>query len=114
MLGRWMKITVLVSAMAAISYAKDAASGDMPAPPAPPLPNVTAIKLMPETLTLTDGRDARRVLVLGVTDSGKMVDLTASAQFRTESKAIEITPDGYIHPKEKATAEVNILAGNLQ
>src|SRR5207253_10171170 len=30
------------------------------------------------------------------------------------SKAIEIGPDGYVHPKNKAIAEVTVLAGNLQ
>jgi hypothetical protein len=113
MLGRWIKLAVLFAMTATIGGAKES-TPDMPAPPPPPLPAITAIKLMPDKLTLSDGRDERRVLVMGVTESGKPVDLTSSAQFSSDSKAIAVTADGYIQPKEKATAEVTVVAGNLQ
>src|SRR4051812_34846224 len=93
-INRWMGIGVLAVMVASIGNAKESMP-DMPAPAPPPLPAISAIKLMPETLTIGDGRDARRVLVLGITASGKPVDLTGVAQFQSDSKAIEVGTDGY-------------------
>src|SRR5258705_109644 len=110
---RWMGTALMVAFVAGIGNAKESMP-DMPAPPPPPLPAISAIKLMPETLTIGDGRDARRVIVLGITASGKPVDLTGVAQFQSDSKAIEVGADGYIRGKEKGTAEVSVHAANLQ
>src|SRR5258706_6884596 len=104
---------VFIALLAGFASAKESMP-DMPAPPPPPIPKITALQLLPDKLTISDGRDARRVLVMGMTESGKPVDLTGFAQFKSESKAIEVTPDGCIRGKEKGTAEVSILAGNLQ
>src|SRR6185436_7635816 len=41
----------------------------------PPLPEITELQLQPSSLTLEDGRDARRVLVWGKTADGQQVDL---------------------------------------
>ncbi len=112
-INRRIGLGVVVAVLAGVSFAKDSMP-DMPAPAAPPLPAVTAIKLLPDRLNISDGRDARRVLVMGITASGKPVDLTASAQFQSDSKAIEIGADGYVRGREKATAEVTVHAGNLQ
>src|SRR6266576_4208145 len=101
---RTIGLGLVVTLLGGLSNAKESMP-DMPAPPPPPLPAISAIKLMPEKLTITDGRDARRVLVVGITASGKPVDLTGVAQFQSDSKAIEVGPDGYIRGKEKATAE---------
>src|SRR5258706_6070118 len=104
---------IFIVLLAVFASAKESMP-DMPAPPPPPIPKITALQLLPDKLTISDGRDARRGLVMGMTESGKPVDLTASAQFKSESKAIEVGPDGYILGKEKGTAEMSILAGNLQ
>src|SRR5688572_33365207 len=112
-INRWIGMAVLAVFVTSTGNAKESMP-DMPAPPPPPLPQISAIKLMPEKLTITDGRDARRVLVLGITASGKPVDLTGVAQFQSDSKAIEVGADGYIRGREKATAEVTVLAANLQ
>src|SRR5689334_16716139 len=93
---------IAVAMLGAIAFAKESMP-DMPAPPPPPIPKIIGIQLLPNQVTISDGRDARRVLVMGTTESGKPVDLTASAQLHTDSKAIEIGADGYIHGKEKAT-----------
>src|SRR5262245_54848829 len=60
-------------------------TGKSVTPAVPPLPAVSALKVLPASLTLKDGRDERRVLVLGVTADGKTVDLTADAKFKPAS-----------------------------
>jgi hypothetical protein len=115
MTGRWIALVLgIVGLFVAMDRARGAA-GDAPAmPAAPPTPVVRALKLMPSSLTLQNGRDERRFLVLGETESGKTVDLTASAVVKTDSKMIEVGADGYIRGKEKGAAEVTVFAGNLQ
>ena len=80
---------------------------------APPLPAIAALELRPSQLALTDGRDERRVLVLGRTDGSNFVDLTAQAVFKTDSPAIEI--DGaYVRGKQKGSGEVLVSAAGRQ
>src|SRR5688500_8347322 len=55
------------------SKAKDASEA---AVPAPPLPAIESIQVEPAALTLENARDARLVLVWGVTKDGKRFDLT--------------------------------------
>jgi len=51
----------------------------------PPLPAIHSLKLEPASLTLKDGRDERRVLVLGKSDADTFIDLTAQATFTVQS-----------------------------
>src|SRR5579884_1530010 len=53
-------------------------------PPKPPVPAIEFLKLEPASLTLDDGRDARQVLVWGVTQDGRKFDLSDEATFRPE------------------------------
>src|SRR5262245_50845749 len=76
----------------------------------PPLPAIRGLTLQPASLRLLNGRDERRVLVLGKTDSGKFVDLTAQATFSTDSTNVEITADGYIKAKAEGDTEVTVSA----
>lgn len=82
-----------------------------PAPPAPPLPAIRALKLLPDALTLSDLRDERRVLVLGVIEGDKTIDLTAVAKFSSEAACVEIGADGYIRPKSGGSTEISVKAG---
>ena len=79
------------------------------APVAPALPKITALKAHPSSLTLLDGRDERRVLVLGKADGDKWFDLTASATLKPES-AVVVIDKGYIKGKAKGKTEVAITA----
>ncbi len=97
----WLFTPIVVWAAAADS------GSSVPAPP--PLPAIHALELRPAELTLKDARDERRVLVLGKTDQGDMVDLTAGASFQSESPAIEIN-GGYIRAKQKGNGEVLVTA----
>ena len=80
------------------------------APSAPALPAIRSLKLQPDSLTLKDGRDERRVLVWGVIDGDKLVDLTAQAILESKSTNVEIDSQGYISPKVKGKAEVSVSA----
>src|SRR5437773_652023 len=74
---------------------KMAASGKT-AVPAPPVPAIRALKLEPALLTLHDGRDERRVLVWGKTDSGQWLDLTAQAVLKSDSANVGINSEGFV------------------
>lgn len=81
-----------------------------PAPPPPPLPAIRSLKLLPETLTLSGSRDERRVLVLGVIEGDKTIDLTGAATLTSSAGCVEIGTDGYIHPKSIGSADIQITA----
>src|SRR5215831_14567014 len=109
MVGRCIILAAgLIGLMIALGELGFAAGNGAPdvAPPAPPVPKISSIRLMPESLTLQNARDARRVLVIGQTESGKRVDLTNSAIFKTDSTAIEVGNDGYIRARRVDRAEV--------
>src|SRR5213594_823567 len=95
----------VLSATVTGSAANSVSSATAPVP-APSLPSIRTLKLEPATLTLKDGRDERRVLVLGKTETDKWIDLTSQAAFKADSTNIEIVADGYIKPKAKGTTEI--------
>src|SRR5205814_10288551 len=76
----------------------------------PPLPAIRSLKLEPDSLTLKDGRDERRILVWGKTEAGKLVDLTSQAVLKPDSTNVEIDVLGYIRPKVKGSTEVSVTA----
>ncbi|MBI3850126.1 MAG: DUF1553 domain-containing protein [Verrucomicrobia bacterium] len=92
---------------------KMAASGKT-AVPAPPVPAIRALKLEPASLTLHDGRDERRVLVWGKTDSGQWLDLTSQAILKSDSLNVEINSEGFVHAKNKGAAVVTVSAAGKQ
>lgn len=73
-------------------------------------PSIRALRLEPASLTLLDGSDERRVLVLGQSADGLVYDLTAEAEFKPDSSAIEVT-DGLIKPKAPGQTSVTISVG---
>ncbi len=83
-------------------------------PPAPPLPAIRSLKLLPDALTLASLRDERRVLVLGVIEGDKTIDLTAVAKFSSEAGCVEIGADGYIRPKSGGAGEISVKVGGQQ
>ena len=76
----------------------------------PPLPKIIELKAHPASLTLLDGRDDRRVLVLGKADGEKWFDLSRSAMVKAESDIIEVGEAGYVKPKAKGKTELKISA----
>ena len=80
-----------------------------PSVAAPPLPAIRSLELHPAQLTLMDARDERRVLVLGKTADGSLIDLTSQASFKTDSPALAIA-EGFVRAKQKGSAEVWVSA----
>jgi Protein of unknown function (DUF1549)/Protein of unknown function (DUF1553) len=103
-------VLLLANSLSAAPAAKNASKDEPP----PPMPAIRALKLEPAALTLKDGRDERRVLVFGVTEGDKVIDLTSQAVFKTGKGAIEIDAQGYIHPKAKGSAEVVVTAAGKE
>src|SRR6266567_4825084 len=75
--------------------------------------DIRRISLEPASLTLQDGRDARKVLVFGETDAKGRFDLTSLAVLKTDSPDIEIDSQGYIHARSKGPASVTVSAAGL-
>src|SRR4051812_995872 len=84
-------------------------SSSSSAPVAPALPRITELKAYPSSLTLLDGRDERRVLVLGKADGGKWFDLTTNATLKAESDVVDIDK-GFVKGKSKGKTEITIAA----
>ena len=71
-------IAVLMG-LAPLGFAADAKKEDS-TELAPPIPAIKSLLIEPASLTLKNGRDERRVLVLGKTESGTLIDLTSVAK----------------------------------
>ena len=104
-------VTTFVAGSVSASVADKASSAP---PPPPPLPVIQSLKLEPASLTLSDSRDERRVLVIGVAEGGKRIDLTALASFKTDSACVEIVESGYIRPRANGIAEILVKAADLE
>ena len=83
-------------------------------PPAPPTPVITALKLLPATVTLHDARDSQRVIVMGQAQNGEWVDLTRSAIFTPASPIVALDSDGYLEAKKAGETSVVISVGNVK
>lgn len=89
--------------------AAEAAATEGP-PPRPAVPAIVELKLIPDSLTLEDGRDARSVLVLGKSESGDWFDLTDDAKMATTDSNVRISEDRYIEPVAAGDAKITIEA----
>ncbi|MEX2215617.1 MAG: DUF1549 and DUF1553 domain-containing protein [Phycisphaeraceae bacterium] len=86
---------------------------DEPLPDAPPTPTIKALKLLPSSLTLHDGRDSQRVLVLGQAASGEWIDLTLAAKFTPAAAIVALDSEGWFEAKQKGETTVTVTLGNL-
>src|SRR5688572_25586249 len=59
----------------------------------PATPAIESLQLEPASLTLSHGRDARQVLVWGVTKDGQKFDLTDEATLKSESAGVTLGAD---------------------
>ncbi len=73
-------------------------------------PEIASLELLPSSLTLEHGRDAKQVLVIGVAADGRKFDLTDEAQFQSKSDAVEFAEDRYLHPRSAGRAKVKVSA----
>lgn len=79
------------------------------APPAP----VKNLVLEPASLSLAGPGDRRRVLVLGVTETGERIDLTAEAAFETPAHA-EMVEKGVFEAKAGGDGVLRVSAAGFQ
>lgn len=82
------------------------------AAPSVEVPEITALKIYPESLTLSHARDGRRVLVSGQTQDGKWIDVTSWAELKPAT-GVEIREDGYIFPKEVGSSNITVSVKNF-
>ena len=75
---------------------------------------VRKLKIEPDQITLLNGSDVRKVLVLGESDSKTWIDLTSTAALQSDSPCLEIDPAGYLHAKAKGQATVTVSASGKQ
>src|SRR5687767_14424615 len=106
--------SIVLSLLAALSIAAAPAAKDGPPaiPAPPPLPKIVSIELLPATITLSHARDARKILVIGKSESGQPIDLTSIATFKPDSDALTIDKDGYLRPSKPGTTTITITAAN--
>ncbi len=83
-------------------------------PPAPPTPVITALKLLPDAVTLHDARDSQRVLVMGQAENGDWVDLTRIAAFAPAAPLVALDGDGYLEARKTGETNVVISVGNIK
>ncbi|HVR34442.1 MAG TPA: hypothetical protein VMS21_01180, partial [Methylomirabilota bacterium] len=82
-------------------------------PEEPTLPPLVSLSFQPESLTLHDARDERRVLVWGESRDGERFDLTGAAEWIAESPQLEVG-DGTVRPLAIGEGTVRISAGGLE
>jgi hypothetical protein len=78
---------------------------------APPAPKIVKLIVQPNALTLEHAGDLRRVVVLGVAETGTIVDLTASAQFKFDADVVRVTAEAAFEPVAEGMSKVTIEAG---
>jgi len=73
-------------------------------------PPVTALRVLPDSLTLRDARDTQRLLVLGKLPDGREIDLSGEATLRAEGDAIAIGEGLSVRPAKVGSASVTVTA----
>ncbi|MEO2005269.1 MAG: hypothetical protein ABGY41_14360, partial [Candidatus Poribacteria bacterium] len=74
-------------------------------------PKIKALRVLPESITIEHARDARSVLLSGLTDSGEWIDLTGQGEFVDVPSSLRIDEDGYIYPVAAGDSTLRIEAG---
>ncbi len=76
-------------------------------------PKIVRLMTYPDSLTFEHARDVRHVVVLGATESGTTIDLTASAEFKSEAGSVRVGADRYFEPVKEGVDKVIVSAGGL-
>lgn len=69
---------------------------------------VLQLRVTPALLALDDSRDARRLLVAGLTPNGYWVDVTDQAGFRAAAPLITRDSDGYFRPRKSGATSLAV------
>ena len=108
-----MSVIALALSMATTAFAAAPAMEGEALPPAPPTPNIKALKLLPPALTLHDARDSRRVLVLGQAESGEWVDLSRDAKYAPAAPLVALDREGYLTGTKQGETNVVVSVGKV-
>jgi len=73
-----------------------------------------SLELQPRSITLTDGRDARQVLVWGIAEDGRRFDVTDLATFSAQSPTLQVGTDHYIRATAAGDGTVLVNAAGKQ
>jgi len=107
--------SLFAAALSGVGRAAERASSSPPAPPdRPPLPQIRSLRIEPDSLTLENGRDERRVLVWGEAADGRRFDLTGDAAFKPETTHVEVDSTGYFRPRMTGAGAVTVSVGKLK
>lgn len=68
------------------------------------------LEIYPQELTLSSIRDARRVLVTGITADGQKIDVSTKAIVTTLSPVCRIDADGYVVPLASGEGSIVVAA----
>ena len=79
----------------------------------PEKPKIEKLEVYPDRLELTEIRDARRLLVTGITADGVRYDLTAEAALVPTEPIVSIDPEGYVVPQKQGEVRLRISAAGL-
>ena len=74
----------------------------------------SGLEIYPAELILGSIRDARRVLVTGVTTDGQRIDLTGTASLTSSAAGIVVGADGYLTPVSAGEGKLQVEAGGLK
>ena len=72
---------------------------------------VEELVVQPSRLVFSSPEEGRRVLVMGITERGERIDLTSSAQFKSD--ALRVGENGFLYPTRTGEARVVISAAGL-
>ena len=84
-----------------------------PGPSAPPLPKIVSLRLEPPSLSFLNGRDERRVLVIGEAATGQRIDLTGEARLTAQAPLVEIDEHNALRPKSQGEMTILVSAAGL-
>ena len=71
------------------------------------------LAIHPPELNFDDPRDARKLLVVGILESGEHVDLTAEAHIATNAAPVERGEDGFFTPTGAGNGSITVQASGL-
>ncbi len=102
-----MRLTHYISAVCLVSLLAPLARAEAPAAETP---QVAELVTLPASLELKGVRDSRRLLVLGKTAAGDLIDLTASATVKPTDAIATLDADGYVTPVAVGNGQVTVSA----
>jgi hypothetical protein len=74
----------------------------------------SGLEVYPTEIVLGSIRDARRILVTGVTTSGQRIDLTSKATLTASANSFTVATDGYITPVSAGEGQMVVEAAGLR